>query len=125
MVLVLSERRLRPTVTRIEGKLRNEQRFYYNVPRVGSLKFLLASARSPCGGGAGLGWDRARADLMVRWRALGRAQARLGAMAAGGRWFGAVARGAGTLRLGRPKTRGPLAGTLVVRARSGRLAAPD
>ncbi len=83
---------------------------------------LLACARSPCGGGAGLGHCR----LMVRWMALGRAQARLGAMAAGGLWLWAVARGApGTLRLGRPKTRGPLAGTLVERAWSGRLAAPD
>jgi hypothetical protein len=63
---------------------------------------------------------------MARWRACGRAQARLGVKAAGGRWLEAVARGAqGTLGLGRPETRGPLAGTLVALARSGRLAVPD
>jgi hypothetical protein len=39
---------------------------------------LLASACSPCGGGAGLGRDRLQADPMVLWRVLGRAQARLG-----------------------------------------------
>ncbi len=38
----------------------------------------LASAHSPCGGGAGLGRDRLLADPMVRWRVLGRAQARRG-----------------------------------------------
>jgi hypothetical protein len=32
---------------------------------------LLASAVAPCGGGAGLGRDRLRADPMARWRALG------------------------------------------------------
>ncbi len=68
----------------------------------------LGSARSPCGGGTGLGRDRLRADPIARWpgRACGRAHARLGAKAAGGQWLGEVARGApGTLRLGRPKTR--------------------
>ncbi len=51
---------------------------------------LLASALSPCGGGAGLGRDRLLADPMALWRACGRV-ARLGVMAAGGQWLGAVA----------------------------------
>ncbi len=45
---------------------------------VAQASVLLASARSPCGGGAGLGRDRLRADPVARWRALGRAQARPG-----------------------------------------------
>jgi hypothetical protein len=46
---------------------------------------LWASARSPCGGGAGLGRDRPRADSDVRWRTLGRARAPGVMMAARGR----------------------------------------
>ncbi len=45
----------------------------------------VASARSPCRGGAGLGRDRLWADSAVLWRAAGRALARPGAKAAGGR----------------------------------------
>ena len=51
---------------------------------------LWASARSPCGGGAGLGRDRPRADLDVRWRALGRARARLVVEGAVGQRHGSV-----------------------------------
>jgi hypothetical protein len=58
---------------------------------------LLASARSPCGGGAGLGWDRLRADQVVRWRALGRARAR-------------AALGRARARAARPGRRRPEAG---------------
>jgi hypothetical protein len=62
---------------------------------------------------------------MARWRACDRAQTRLGVKAAGGRWLGAVVRGApGTLGLGRQETRGLLTETLVARARSERLAVP-
>jgi hypothetical protein len=68
----------------------------------------------------GPGRDRLRADPLVRWRALGRARARLGVKAAGGQRCGAVARGAlGTLGLGRPESRGPLVRTLVALAGPG------
>ena len=79
-----------------------------------------AVVEAPCGGGAGLGRDRLRADPAARWRALGRARARLVVKAAGGRRRGAVVRrGPGTLGLGwlEPRNRGPLDGTLVARAR--------
>ena len=45
---------------------------------------------APCGGGAGLGRDRPRADLDVRWRALGRARARLVVEGAVGQRHGSV-----------------------------------
>ncbi len=70
---------------------------------------MLASARSPCGGGAGLGRDRLRADPVVRWRALGRAWARARLEAGDeGQCEGPRDSDAGFL--------GPLARTLVVRA---------
>jgi hypothetical protein len=77
-----------------------------NIPEVNILYIsdLLASARE----------RRPGSGLVVRWMALGQARAQLGVKAAGGRWRGAVARGApGTLGLGRSESRGPLARTLV------------
>ncbi len=66
-------------------------------------------------------WVGIGSGQMAWWRVFGLAQARLGVKAAGGRWLGAVTLGAlGTLGLGRQETRGPLAGTLVARALSGR-----
>ncbi len=74
--------------------------------------FLWPALVAPSGRGAGLGRDWLRADLVVLWRALGRAPVRLAVKAARGRRRGAVARGAlGTLGLGRPESRGPLART--------------
>ncbi len=74
---------------------------------------MLASARSPCGGGAGLvGIGSGR----TRWHGGGHIA---------GRRPGSRARSPGTLGLGRPEIRGLLARTLVARARNGRQMVPD
>jgi hypothetical protein len=95
-----------------------------STPPGGHPTVLLTSARSPCGGawcGPGSGSAPGGPDGAVEdvWPGAGPAGGE------GGRRPGQSREDPGTLRLGRPKTRGPLAGTLLVRARSGCLAVPD